>query len=119
MDRRVNLASEHRGVYFLGEETLSARLRERAVLDEVACRANDNERKPGLIAAVGEGERSSYFVRLRKGEGRPAGAYLQSSGHRPSSTIALFDAIPAERQQAGACRSALPWRTGAALCERA
>jgi hypothetical protein len=77
MDGDVDLAIEHGRVNFLGEQPLSAGLRERTILDHVARSADDDDLEPGFVASIGDREQPSELVRLGEGERRPARANPQ------------------------------------------
>ena len=74
MDRKVDLAGEQRRVEFLGPQRLSANLRQWPVLHLVAAGAHRHDLDHRLVQPGGGAQAFARLMRLRKGEGRAAGA---------------------------------------------
>ena len=73
----IDLVRQQRLLDLLGEQPLAAGLRERAILDRVAGRADDVQGDPHLVESVGGGEACAHLVRLRERQRRAARADAQ------------------------------------------
>src|SRR5262249_52811434 len=76
MHRKIDTAGQQCFLDFFREQALAALFRQRAILNDVAGRPDDDESNPVLFHAHSRGQSSPYRARLDQGEGpaaRPGG----------------------------------------------
>jgi len=84
---RVDPPFEKGGVDLLGEEALAASVRERAVQNEIARRADHAEFDRRLVPALRQGDEPARLLRLREGERGAAGAEREKNLGRHTAPI--------------------------------
>ena len=78
MDGEIDVAALQRAVEFLGEKPLAARLGQRAILNEIAARFDDDDLKLRRLRAMRLGQPLFHLFGLRQRQGAAAGADSQS-----------------------------------------